>query len=157
MAAEYLSGRDGVLVYDKIRDLRQTDEVELQMSTNTSTLIPALKCWGFPMHPISMNGRWWNRKTTLPFTGSLPNWQRSITDFRPMNWTTPTASRSSAGRWNFLCQILKRSPCQKNSWRPCWNLPGCWASTRDFRSLTVRQALPGSNRGWASTWTRRQS
>jgi hypothetical protein len=39
---EYLSGRDGVLIYDKTRDLR-ADEVELQMSTNTSTLIPALR------------------------------------------------------------------------------------------------------------------
>ena len=40
---EYLSGRDGVLIYDKTRDLGQTNEVELQMSTNTSTLIPALR------------------------------------------------------------------------------------------------------------------
>lgn len=39
---EYLSGRDGVLIYDKTRDVT-TDEVELQMSTNTSTLIPALR------------------------------------------------------------------------------------------------------------------
>ena len=39
---EYVSGKDGVLIYDKTRDL-QADEVELQMSTNTSTLIPALQ------------------------------------------------------------------------------------------------------------------
>jgi len=39
---EYISGKDGVLIYDKTRDL-QVDEVELQMSTNTSTLIPALR------------------------------------------------------------------------------------------------------------------
>ena len=38
---EYISGKDGVLIYDQIRDL-QAEEVELQMSTNTSTLIPAL-------------------------------------------------------------------------------------------------------------------
>ncbi|HLO32337.1 MAG TPA: hypothetical protein VK249_24520 [Anaerolineales bacterium] len=38
---EYISGQDGVLIYDKTRGLR-ADEVELQMSTNTSTLIPAL-------------------------------------------------------------------------------------------------------------------
>ena len=43
---EYLSGRDGVLIYDKIRNLQRTDEVELQMSTNTSTLIPALRVLG---------------------------------------------------------------------------------------------------------------
>ena len=42
---EYVSGQDGVLIYDKTRDL-QADEVELQMSTNTSTLIPALRTLG---------------------------------------------------------------------------------------------------------------
>ena len=42
---EYVSGKDGVLIYDKTRDLR-ADEVELQMSTNTSTLIPALHILG---------------------------------------------------------------------------------------------------------------
>ena len=44
---EYVSGRDGVLIYDQTRSL-QTDEVELQMSTNTSTLIPALRMLGIP-------------------------------------------------------------------------------------------------------------
>jgi hypothetical protein len=44
---EYLSGRDGVLIYDQTRDLR-TDQVELQMSTNTSTLIPAFRTLGLP-------------------------------------------------------------------------------------------------------------
>jgi hypothetical protein len=43
--AEYVSGKDGVLIYDKTRDL-QADAVELQMSTNTSTLIPALRVLG---------------------------------------------------------------------------------------------------------------
>jgi hypothetical protein len=47
---EYNSGRDGVLIYYQTRDL-QADEVELQMSTNTSTLIPALKMLGIPYHP----------------------------------------------------------------------------------------------------------
>jgi hypothetical protein len=42
---EYLAGRDGVLIYDQTRDLR-SDEVELQMSTNTSTLIPAFRSLG---------------------------------------------------------------------------------------------------------------
>lgn len=46
---EYLSGKDGVLIYDKTRDLR-ADKVDLQMSTNTSTLIPALRILGFPYH-----------------------------------------------------------------------------------------------------------
>jgi len=44
---EYVSGQDGVLIYDKTRDV-QADGVELQMSTNTSTLIPALRILGIP-------------------------------------------------------------------------------------------------------------
>ena len=44
---EYLSGRDGVLIYDQTRGIT-TDEVELQMTTNTSTLIPALRTLGIP-------------------------------------------------------------------------------------------------------------
>jgi hypothetical protein len=44
---EYVSGRDGVLIYDKTRGLT-AGEVELQMSTNTSTLIPALRALGIP-------------------------------------------------------------------------------------------------------------
>lgn len=46
---EYVSGQDGVLIYDQTGDLR-ADEVELQMSTNTSTLIPALHILGLPYH-----------------------------------------------------------------------------------------------------------
>jgi hypothetical protein len=46
---EYTAGRDGVLIYDQVIDL-QADEVELQLSTNTSTLIPALRILGFPYH-----------------------------------------------------------------------------------------------------------
>jgi len=48
---DYLSGRDGVLIYDKTHNLPGTDEVELQMSTNTSTLIPALRALGIPYAP----------------------------------------------------------------------------------------------------------
>jgi hypothetical protein len=47
---EYLSGRDGVLIYDQTKDV-YADEVELQMSTNTSTLIPALRTLGLPYPP----------------------------------------------------------------------------------------------------------
>ena len=47
---EYLAGRDGVLIYEKTRGV-QSNEVELQMSTNTSTLIPALRILGFPYSP----------------------------------------------------------------------------------------------------------
>ena len=47
---EYISGRDGILIYDQTRGV-QADELELQMSTNTSTLIPALRTLGIPYHP----------------------------------------------------------------------------------------------------------
>jgi hypothetical protein len=43
----YLSGRDGILIYDQTRDV-QADKIELQMSTNTSTLIPALRALNIP-------------------------------------------------------------------------------------------------------------
>jgi hypothetical protein len=46
---EYVAGKDGVLIYDKTRDV-QADEVELQMSTNTSTLIPSLRILGIAYH-----------------------------------------------------------------------------------------------------------
>lgn len=46
---EYVSSKDGVLIYDKTRDVR-ADEVELQMSTNTSTLIPTLHILGISYH-----------------------------------------------------------------------------------------------------------
>jgi hypothetical protein len=46
---EYVSGRDGALIYDQTRGL-QGDAVELQMSTNTSTLVPALRALGIPYH-----------------------------------------------------------------------------------------------------------
>jgi len=42
---EYISDRDGVLIYDQVTEL-QAREVELQLSTNTSTLIPALRILG---------------------------------------------------------------------------------------------------------------
>src|SRR5919112_6376215 len=47
---EYLSGRHGVLIYDQTREM-QGDEVKLQMSTNTSALIPALRTLGIPYAP----------------------------------------------------------------------------------------------------------
>jgi hypothetical protein len=45
--SDYLSGRDGVLIYDKSKAV-QANEAELQMSTNTSALIPALRSLGIP-------------------------------------------------------------------------------------------------------------
>jgi len=47
---EYLAGRDGILIYDQTRNVH-ADEVELQMSTNTSTLIPALRALAIPYAP----------------------------------------------------------------------------------------------------------
>ena len=48
---EYLSGRDGMLIYDQTTELPQTSRVELQMSTNTSALIPGLRLLGIPYAP----------------------------------------------------------------------------------------------------------
>ena len=48
---DYQSGRDGALIYDQTRDLQHVNEIELQMSTNTSTLIPALKLLGITYCP----------------------------------------------------------------------------------------------------------
>jgi hypothetical protein len=47
---EYLAGKDGILIYDKTRDVR-AGEVELQMSTNTSTLVPAFRMLAIPYSP----------------------------------------------------------------------------------------------------------
>src|SRR5512139_3184183 len=47
---EYLSGREDILIYDQTRGLT-ADEIELQLSTNTSTLIPALRVLGIPYPP----------------------------------------------------------------------------------------------------------
>ena len=47
---DYVSGRDGTLVYDQTRGLHG-GEVELQMSTNTSILIPALRILTIPYPP----------------------------------------------------------------------------------------------------------
>lgn len=41
----YTAGADGILIYDEVENLH-TDEVQCQLSTNTSTLIPALKVLG---------------------------------------------------------------------------------------------------------------
>ena len=46
---EYVGGEDGILIYDKTRDIK-ADEVELQTSSNTSTLIPALRILSIPYH-----------------------------------------------------------------------------------------------------------
>lgn len=44
---EYAAKDDGVLIYDKVRGVNAS-EVVCQLSTNTSTLIPALKVLGLP-------------------------------------------------------------------------------------------------------------
>jgi hypothetical protein len=47
---EYAAGRDGVLIYDQVKDIR-ADKVELQFSTNTSTLIPGFRILGISYNP----------------------------------------------------------------------------------------------------------
>ena len=47
---EYVAGQDGVLIYDQTLNLK-ADKVDLQMSTNTSTLIPALRILSIKYNP----------------------------------------------------------------------------------------------------------
>jgi hypothetical protein len=47
---EYAAGRDGILIYDQVKDI-QANKVELQLSTNTSTLIPGLRILGISYNP----------------------------------------------------------------------------------------------------------
>jgi hypothetical protein len=63
---EYVSGRDGVLIYDQTRDL-QADQVELQMSTNTSTLIPGLRILGIPYSHYFDEGPVVQSQNDIPF------------------------------------------------------------------------------------------
>lgn len=47
---EYTSGTDGALIYDEVKNIKSA-LVVCQLSTNTSTLIPALKILGLPYNP----------------------------------------------------------------------------------------------------------
>jgi len=44
---DYKAKDDGILIYEKVKDIK-ADEATCQLSTNTSTLIPALKVLGLP-------------------------------------------------------------------------------------------------------------
>ncbi len=46
---EYASGKEGILIYDQTKGLK-SNSVRLQMSSNTSTLIPALRSLNIPYH-----------------------------------------------------------------------------------------------------------
>ena|ERR1700752_408112 len=90
---EYVSGKDGVLIYDKTRDLR-ADKVELQMSTNTSTLIPALRILGisynsyFDKRPVveSQNDItfYWNPSRLAAFYNRFSTDELEYTDREPV-------------------------------------------------------------------------
>ena len=90
---EYVSGQDGVLIYDKTRGL-QADEVELQMSTNTSTLIPALRILGivynsyFDERPVveSQNNItfYWNPSRLAAFYNRFSTDELEYTDREPV-------------------------------------------------------------------------
>jgi len=47
---EYSAGRDGILIYDQVKRIH-SNQVTLQLSTNTSTLIPALRILDIAYHP----------------------------------------------------------------------------------------------------------
>ena len=47
---QFIAGKDGKVIYDQTKGLK-ADTVELQMSVNTSTLIPALRILSIPYSP----------------------------------------------------------------------------------------------------------
>ena len=123
---EYLSGRDGVLIYDKTHDLPQTVEVELQMSTNTSTLIPALRALGIPYAPYfderpvvesqnditfywkpSKLAAFYNRYSTdeLDYTEREPVIRQAV-DFLTSNPQTLPLSEELLARMSEPCRLL---------------------------------------------------
>jgi hypothetical protein len=109
---EYISGRDGILIYDKTGELRAT-EVELQMSTNTSTLIPALRILGISYHsyfderPVveSQNNVtfYWNRSKLAAF------YNRFSTDELEYKDREPVVHRAV----DFLCSNVDSLPLQE--------------------------------------------
>ena len=119
---EYTSGKDGVLIYDKTRDV-QADEVELQMSTNTSTLIPALHILGisynsyFDERPVveSQNNItfYWNPSKLAAFYNRFSTDESGYQDREPI-------IRQAV---DFLCSNTDNLPLQEellsHAFEPC--------------------------------------
>lgn len=109
---EYVSGKDGILIYDKIRD-SWADEVELQLSTNTSTVIPALRILGisynsyFDERPVveSQNNItfYWNPSRLAAF------YNRFSTDELEYKDREPVIRRAV----DFLCTNVDSLPLQE--------------------------------------------
>jgi hypothetical protein len=109
---EYLSGKDGILIYDKTKGL-QADRVELQMSTNTSTLIPTLRILGVPYNVYfdersviaSQNDItfYWNPSKLAAFYNRFSTDELEYKDREPI-------IRQAV---DFLCSNVDRLPLQK--------------------------------------------
>lgn len=119
---EYLSGRDGVLIYNQTASLK-SDEVELQMPANTSTLIPALKILSLPYHPYfdqrdvleSQNNItfYWNKSKLAAFynqfsTDELDYNQREPVIKEAVEFLTKNTTQLSLKN-EFLARVLE--PC----------------------------------------------
>lgn len=115
---EYISGTDGVLVYERTKGL-SSHEVTCQYSTNTSTLIPTLRILGIPYHSYfdersvvdSQNDItfYWKPSRLAAFynryeTNDLPYEKREPVIRRAVNFLIKTAP----GREHFLPEELLR-------------------------------------------------
>ncbi len=90
---EYLAGRDGELIYDQTKDLKAS-EVHLQMTTNTSTLIPVLRILAVPYNKY-FDGRgvvesqnditfYWNKSELAAFYNRFSTDELDYTEREPV-------------------------------------------------------------------------
>lgn len=122
---EFVSGADGVLVYDKTKGL-SSNEVVCQYSTNTSTLIPAIRILGIPYHLYfdersvieSQNDItfYWKPSKLAAFynryeTDDLPYEKRESVIRRAVAFLTKTAASSNDFLPEELLERLKE-PCK---------------------------------------------
>ena len=120
---EYVAGQDGLLIYDKTREVR-AEAVELQMSTNTSTLIPALRSLGISYHPYfderpvveSQNDItfYWQPSRLAAFYNQFSTDELEYTDREPVIRRAVDFLRSNPDRLPLQEEILKRllEPCR---------------------------------------------
>ncbi len=120
---EYIAGKDGVLIYDQTRAV-QADVVELQMSTNTSTLIPALRILSIPYHPYfderpvveSQNNItfYWNPSRLAAFYNRFSTDELEYKDREPVIRQAVDFLRSNTERLPLQEELLRRmlEPCK---------------------------------------------
>ena len=146
---EYVSGQDGVLIYDKTRAL-QADEVELQMSTNTSTLIPALRMLDIPYNSYFDERPVVESQNDITFYWNASKLAAFYNQFSTDELNYPEREPVIRQAVDFLCsnniRLLLKDEFLLQMLEPCKLL-----FVRVFQSSTVRSVLQNSNPGWEST------